>query len=228
MSAPPRPRQAAGEAGFSLVETVVALGVFSLVLSFLYASVWSGQRQLARVQQSGEGAVDLLGARRVIEQLVESATPTRPTRELAAPIFVGSAEAMRFDALLDTGTSPPGLYRVSLGVKRRAAPEQGYDLTLSRAPLGTDAESEAQARQAVLLTSADKPAFVYRVYAREGRRVVPVWVDDWTDQTRFPPAVGLKLGQDIVLIASPRLDLDPRCVAREGDAGLMASDCVLR
>jgi prepilin-type N-terminal cleavage/methylation domain-containing protein len=228
MTASARPRSRTGEAGFSLVETVVALGVFSLVLSFLYASVWSGQRQLARVQHSGEGAIDLLAARRVIEQLIESATVTRPLRENAVPIFVGSGQALRFDALLDSGVSPPGLYRISLSVTPPAASDPRYGLVLRRAPLGADAQDEAQARQAVLLTSADKPAFVYRTAVREGRRVVHIWADDWADQTRLPPAVGLRIGQELVLIASPRLDLDPRCVVLAGDPGLLSADCMLR
>jgi general secretion pathway protein J len=180
MSAIPR-RRRAGEAGFTLIEVLMATLLMTVILGALatVTSQWlpNWNRGMARVQRAERLA---MGLDRIVADLaVAEMMPVNG--DAKTPLFEGSELAVTF---LRTAVGPnarPGLEIIRLIEK---ADSQGLAMVRERAPFApmpTDAQIRF-ADQVVLIRSPLRVTFSYAGPSH-------VWQPDWRGQTDLPDMI---------------------------------------
>jgi general secretion pathway protein J len=179
-----RPRQAAGIAGFTLVEALVATALMGIVLSALatVTAQWlpNWNRGFARVQRSE--LLDVALERMVADlAAAEFITSNRETRR---PLFEGSELSVTFVRSALGPNTRPGLEIVRMA---ETADRQGPALVRTKAPFAPSAAALAEAHLAdpvVLLRSPYRTVFSYA--GQDG-----VWKSTWLEARQLPSAVRL-------------------------------------
>lgn len=180
MNAAPR-RGRAGEAGFTLIEVLMATLLMTVILGALatVTSQWlpNWNRGMARVQNSERLA---MGLDRIVADLaVAKMMPING--DAKTPLFEGTELAVTF---LRTAVGPnarPGLEIIRLVEKADA---QGLAMVRERAPF-TPRPSDAQIRftdQVVLIRSPLRVTFSYAGPDQ-------VWQPSWRDQKQLPEKI---------------------------------------
>jgi len=180
MSAIPR-RAPAGEAGFTLVEVLLATLLMTVILAALatVTAQWlpNWNRGMARVQRAERLA---MGLDRIVADL--SVAETIPVNgDAKTPLFEGSELAVTF---LRTAVGPnarPGLEIIRLIEK---ADSQGLAMVRERAPFAP-MPSDAQIRFADQVVLIRAPLRVTFSYAGPDQ----VWQPDWQGKTQLPDMV---------------------------------------
>ena len=180
MSAIPR-RAPAGEAGFTLVEVLLATLLMTVILAALatVTAQWlpNWNRGMARVQRAERLA---MGLDRIVADL--SVAETIPVNgDAKTPLFEGSELAVTF---LRTAVGPnarPGLEIIRLIEK---ADSQGLAMVRERAPF-TPMPSDAQIRFADQVVLIRAPLRVSFSYAGPDQ----VWQPDWRGKRQLPDMV---------------------------------------
>jgi general secretion pathway protein J len=180
MSAIPR-RAPAGEAGFTLIEVLLATLLMTVILAALatVTAQWlpNWNRGMARVQRAERLAI---GLDRIVADL-SVAEMIAMNGDAKVPLFEGSELAVTF---LRTAVGPntrPGLEIIRLVEK---ADSQGLAMVRERAPFAP-MPSDAQIRfadQVVLIRSPFRVTFSYAGPDQ-------VWQPDWRGQTQLPDLV---------------------------------------
>ncbi len=189
------------EAGFTLIEALVALALTGLVLSALatITAQWlpNWNRGVERIQQS-----ELIGiAMQRIAADLAAAEYVPPNREQRKPLFDGSALSVTFVRTALGPNVAVGLDVVRIG----ETADQGHLVTVrSRAPFGplpagiSPSEQIHMSDPVVLLRSPLRLFFSYA--GPDG-----IFRDSWHDQERLPAAIMLTVrdaGSERVLSAS--------------------------
>ncbi|MEH2561430.1 PulJ/GspJ family protein [Bradyrhizobium sp. AZCC 2289] len=180
MSAIPR-RAPAGEAGFTLVEVLLATLLMTVILAALatVTAQWlpNWNRGMARVQRAERLA---MGLDRIVADL--SVAETIPANgDAKTPLFEGSELAVTF---LRTAVGPnarPGLEIIRLIEK---ADSQGLAMVRERAPFAP-MPSDAQIRFADQVVLIRSPLRVSFSYAGPDQ----VWQPDWLGKRQLPDMV---------------------------------------
>ena len=175
------PRRAFGEAGFTLIEVLVATLLMTVILAALatVTAQWlpNWNRGLNRVQRAERLA---LGLDRIVADLsVAKMIPVNKDAKL--PLFEGSELAVTF---LRTAVGPnarPGLEIIRLVEK---ADSQGLAMVRERAPFAP-MPSDGQIRFADQVVLIRSPLRVTFSYAGPDQ----VWQPDWRDQRELPNMV---------------------------------------
>jgi general secretion pathway protein J len=175
------PRRASGEAGFTLIEVLVATLLMTVILAALatVTAQWlpNWNRGLDRVQRAERLA---LGLDRIVADLsVAKMIPVNKDAKL--PLFEGSELAVTF---LRTAVGPnarPGLEIIRLVEK---ADSQGLAMVRERAPFAP-MPSDGQIRFADQVVLIRSPLRVTFSYAGPDQ----VWQPDWRDQMQLPNMV---------------------------------------
>jgi general secretion pathway protein J len=180
MSANPR-RALAGEAGFTLVEVLVATLLMTVILAALatVTAQWlpNWNRGMARVQRAERLA---LGLDRIVADL--SVAEMMPMNgDAKVPLFEGSELAVTFVRTAVGPNMRPGLEIIRLVEK---ADSQGLALVRERAPF-VPMPRDAQIRfadQVVLIRSPFRVTFSYAGPDQ-------VWQPDWRGQMQLPEKI---------------------------------------
>jgi prepilin-type N-terminal cleavage/methylation domain-containing protein len=212
------------QAGFSLIELMIAVAIFALLTALLYAALWSGSRQLARLQQTRDGSGDLMVARRAFRSVIETMAimPASEIEADAGTLFVGDPLAMSLVASIDNRGFPEH-FRITLAIEQQEGPGRTTlsRLVLRRQRLGSDV---APIETADVLARPGRLSFSYMmIETGEGR-----WQPAWTAASIIPGRVAVLEDNQPLILASPKASLDPRCVQRRGDQALATDECRVR
>ena len=215
----------AGEAGFTLVELLVALIVIALTLAavvtglrLLGRSGERGARLIARQDMLSRG-VDVL--RRDIERLER--VVRRRDREFEF-IFEGDEKRLTFVVIEPPVPSEPGPYFVFYSIEQG---EQKTVLVRSRAPYDAAAGDIRRLRRQDDVTVLEGPyVFRFGYLQREAGRAR--WVARWRDHNRLPALIRLEIGVNGQAPELPPLIFRPHVDAEQGCIKDKMGLCTLR
>lgn len=207
-------RDAGSEAGFTLVELLVALALFSLLATLLFGNVRFGLHAWQKASVSTERfqrsmiSRDLL--RRMIGNLYPMLVPGDPTQPQID--FDGGKEAVNFLGYAPTVASG-GRFRFRVFIERR---RDQADLVMSSTPELADSDSPMTAKT-LLLSGIERVEFSYFGDSASGQH--SQWNDSWIKRSEIPSLVRIRVTtrSDEAqfwpdLIIAPRILADVGCV----------------
>lgn len=205
--APPRT-----DAGFSLIEFVVALALLSAMLALL-----PGALQLARRVAATEPRIErearVQGARDTLALLLSRALALSTSTGRAPPAFTGEPTSLSFIAPPPRAAAASGLQRYHLSLSAPDTPGRRAQLVVATESIGpalsSNGSSGAPLHSNILLE--DVTELSLRYLGRDGEGP-PGWRSDWRDPVRLPLLVEITLtlrdgraSRREVLVVAPRL-----------------------
>jgi general secretion pathway protein J len=203
----PQPQR---EAGFTLVELLVALIVAGLLTAMVFGGVKLGLRAWARSRDTAAEASDLWAVETVLRRTLGEAYPTFASTQLndTSVAFAGDGESLALVAPLPQalGAGIPARMRFFLVPDGASeALVMAWRLDLPGAESG-EAPPEAQVR---LLDHVGAIHFDY--FGPIALAGAPVWQAQWSGRNRLPDLVRLRIERDrSTLPAWPDLVVGPK------------------
>jgi general secretion pathway protein J len=211
----PHDRRRAGEAGFTLVEMIVALALFSLLSVLLFNNVGFG----VRAWRSGSARSDELQrsvvAQQLLRRLLGNSYPMIVADNAPQPRvdFDGTRDTVEFlsDAPIVSGDA--GRFRFKLFVNRT---RERTDLVMTAAPelAGTE---DASATRTVVVSDLDHVELAY--FGAPAPGTSAQWNDSWQKQSDMPSLLRLRVSFPANdprtwpdLLIAPRVRADVSCV----------------
>lgn len=201
-------RSSAAEAGFTLVELLVAITLVALITTVLFGGLRFGTRAAAavavRVDRSSEiaGVYDFMQGELADARLLPPSTdPSQPTTS-----FDGQPDAVSFVAIPPAYLALGGYHRLHVTTEG-SGPNRRMIVEWQQVPRGTWPPDAATLQPSVLVDKVASVAFGYFGVAEPNRP--PEWQDHWTDRTDLPQMIRLKITladgwQSPDLIVAPR------------------------
>lgn len=182
-----------GEAGYTLVEVLIALSLVALLSVGLASGVGTGTRVWERVDQRSQ----LLGEAVVLDDIIRShlqkAVPVLvdSTLHRSSVFFDGTATQVRFLTTASAGVASRGIFGEEFEIRETAS---GRMLQVRRAgePLRQLAQPPATWEVASIPLSNDGLRFEYYGQTENDNQVR--WHEDWRERNRLPQLIRLSLG----------------------------------
>jgi general secretion pathway protein J len=179
------------QAGFTLVEVLVALSVATLLVALVYGAVRVGQRSaMALTDKSEQTEVMQLGWQ-YLHTAVGRARPFGDPEDTDNRIgFEGGGSRLVLHADVPTYVGISGLMRIALETR---AGERGQQLVLTRRGVvaGEATDAPLPSEQAVLVESLDRLQLSY--FGAKTRGDVPTWHGSWTGARRLPNLIRISV-----------------------------------
>lgn len=175
------------DAGFSLVEVLVALVLVSVMAVSM--SVMTGQfRQLIyNTDRSGEKTALQAAVRYIAKQLEQAeAIPVNLQHEGPSLYISGEPEKIRFVTVMRLGVESEGFRNLEFGLNNRG--ELVQVISLRRKAGETNSSSSVQS---VILEGAHVLEFGY--FGEPFDATAPAWNNDWSVANRLPQAISVKV-----------------------------------
>jgi len=192
--------------GFTLVEVLVAMTLFSLILTGLFGSLYASGRSWA----SAESRMVLNDQRRLVttfvRQRIEQAVPLRVTSgNESRMLFRGSTDELDFVAPLPAHSGGAGLHYLKLRVRTVADGRRA--LMLDYVPVAnTNFEQDLDDPRADSVELATELRSVeVSYYGSQERDAPPRWHDTWQTADALPEFVRLRFDADAEQSSWPEL-----------------------
>jgi len=205
----------AGEAGFTLVELLVGLALFSLLATLLFDNVRFGVKAWQLGSAHAEQFEHDLVAQDLLRRLIGNVYPMLVQDGVNQRLdFEGDKEAVSFLGQAPVVASGGGRFRYKLQVERQ---HDRTDLVMSAAPELASLQGTAMARRTVLLSDIDGAEFSYFGDGEAGQTLQ--WQDSWRQRVAMPRLMRLRVAfrsKDARawpdLLIAPRITADVGCV----------------
>jgi general secretion pathway protein J len=181
-------------AGFTLIELVVAMTILGAMMLLLYSGLSFGLRSWDVGDAVGRGAADRRIGEHFVRRELGELFPMRwkdATRLRFA--FEGTPQSLRFVSSRPAGIAMGGLSLVGLEVAGDAR-AGNRNLVMRRAMPDDNAESFApldQAEPAVMIAGVEAVEFAY--FGAENDFTDPKWNDDWPYAARVPLMIRIRI-----------------------------------
>jgi len=201
------------EAGMTLIELVIALGLLALIVGTLMASLGISARGSALIEARAEQGEAIRVAQQTLRRYLSQARPVRTLigqREQA--VFAGEADALGFVAVMPPWPGGGGLYRVRLAVEDT---RDGPALVLTRQVTVGEAPSFAfppEAERATVIAGFSQLRWTY--FGLDENRRQGTWRASWVGERDLPRLVRLEM-----VFADPSIVWPPMIVALPIDQG---------
>lgn len=188
-------RNATRQAGFTLIEMVVAMTILGTMLMLLYSGLSFALRSWDASDVNGRLTMDRRIGENFLRREVAELFPMRWKDPVTLKIaFEGDAKHMRFVSARPAGIGSGGLALVSLDVVEDARDRREHHLVMRRA-MPDDEQKDfgplEKAEAAILIGNVDTVAFSY--FGAENDFAEPRWVDEWRFTSRVPQMVRLRV-----------------------------------
>jgi general secretion pathway protein J len=207
---------AGDEAGFTLVELLVGLALFSLLVTLLFDNVRFGLRAWQSAGANAELFERSMISQDLLRRTIGNLYPMMVTNGALQPQidFEGTREAISFLGNAPIASNGGGRFRFSVFVERR---EAQADLVVSSTPELANPNDQSMTRRTLLLSGIDRAEFSYLGETEVERKLQ--WNDSWAKRSDIPRLVRLRLGfrsGDVRswpdLLIAPRILADVSCV----------------
>lgn len=195
------------EAGFTLLELLVALTVLAVLMVLMFGGLRFG----ARVWETGDaglrGIAEMQTAATLIRRTISQAVPTgsigTAAEGAAVPAFRGTAAALRLIGPAPSQLLPGGLYETILGLEDGIGSEAngGRRLSVRWRPLPRGAvpgvmagDQDWRTKQVVLLDGIADLRLRYFGQSEDGDDAAPRWHDRWETMLALPDLVSIRIG----------------------------------
>ena len=198
------------EAGFTLIEVVIALAIFGLVMAALAGGLGFSLKASRAGERRTDDTLAIARLDGLLRHDLERALRLHTASGIRAPLdFAGSTTSLEFTVAAPSYPTAAGLYQVRFAVLASAEGE-----TLSyrrRADAGTPAPADADERPRALIgPAAAQISFAYF----DGK----AWRDSWRDARSLPRLVRLRIADGRQggplwpdIIVGPAAEADPEC-----------------
>jgi general secretion pathway protein J len=203
-------------AGFTLVELLIALLLFSLLSLALFGSIRAGAAAWSRATSHADESDHGLHAQDLLRYLIENAYPLflSDNAKSGHVDFAGSESSLSFLSIAPMALGNGGRSRINLAVERHG---DRVDLLLESTPELAIVNNEVEKARKPLVTGASALAFSYFGKTPADRSLV--WHNDWANRAELPRLVRIEAhfqandGRDWRdLIVAPRIVADVGCV----------------
>jgi general secretion pathway protein J len=205
-----------GQSGFTLVELLVALALFSLLVTVLFNNVHFGLQAWKQGGARAEDVQHMMASQELLRRMIGDIYPMYIIDAAAGPRidFEGTKDALSFLASAPTSANTGGRYRFKLSVERRSGED---DLILSAMPELAFSQNSAMGTRTLLLRDVDHAEFSY--FGTPAGERNPQWTDVWSKRSEMPVLVRVRVAfrsGDMRswpdLVATPRVTADVSCV----------------
>jgi general secretion pathway protein J len=182
------------QAGFTLIEIVVAMVILGAMLLLLYSALNFSVRSWDAGDASGRRIADRRVGENFLRREISELFPFRWKESAAAPVlrfaFEGERDHLRFVSSRPAGITQGGLSLVGVELQAEAPPSRRKDLVMRRAMPDDDLKSFAPldaAQPTVLIQGVDAVSFEY--FGAENDFTQPQWTDSWRFPARIPEMI---------------------------------------
>lgn len=217
-------KQGHKQAGFSLIEVMIALGIFSLVLGLLYSGFWTSSRLLLRSNDQQLELGEQLLLQRLFTQWVSNITISTQANASSKRPFFGGPQKMRFFSTNVDHKGATALYEFGLSIEEDQ--ENGFGtsrLAISQKlvpPSFVRSNTPPETRTSTISVGSRISRFSY-----QNQEFQSEWIDTWPYEDRLPAAIRIEMTDKTMIIASPAIKLDAECVSQRGLEGLAGRFC---
>ena len=197
------------QAGFTLIELVIAVTLLAMVSVMLFGGLRFGARAWETGARTIERNIAIEGVQDLLRRTLNEAVPADPSGPFLEPMLAGEADGLRFVAPVPQHSASGGLARYALGRNGKGS------LVLTWAPYRPDSRAEAPSSEpALLLERTEELVLSYFGAAEAGAR--PDWHDSWTSAEAMPLLIRIAValpekGQRWPeLVIAPRLARPPQ------------------
>lgn len=185
-------RNRSGEAGFTLLELLVAATLLALLMAILFGGLRTGTRVWEAGEKRGADIARLQAAHGFLRRQISELYPLQRTAragDAATVAFDGDKTSVTFTGLLPAHFDIGGFQSIRVGAFED---DDGLHLAVEWVPFDpeggppTDIPDEQRTR---LLENIDSLSLSY--FGAEDPDDAPVWVDTWTEQASAPLLVRL-------------------------------------
>jgi general secretion pathway protein J len=211
---------AGSEAGFTLVELLVALALFSLLATLLFDNVRFGLHAWQHGSAHADNFEHTMVSQDLLRRLIGNVYPMFVADGGAQPRidFDGTKEAVRFLGNAPTVISGGGRFRFKVFVEQQ---QSRKDLIMSATPELADPQDFSMSTRTLLLSDIDRAEISY--FGDAGSERTAQWVDSWTQHSDMPRLVRIRIvfrPEDTrlwpELLIAPRIAADVGCVYDSG------------
>jgi general secretion pathway protein J len=204
------------EAGFTLVELLVALALFSLLCSLLFGNVQFGMKAWQYGAVHAEQVDHTMVVQNLLRRILEEAYPLFIANDPTHPHvdFDGSEKSLGFLSSAPNAAGSGGRYRFVVAVDQHDA---RTDLVMTSRPELADALDRSLITRTALVADVEHVEFSYFGVAPPDRTAQ--WHNIWLQQSAMPQLVRIRarfhrgdsrLWPDLVV--APRISADVGCV----------------
>ncbi len=191
-------RRSRNQAGFTLLELLVALTLLGLVMAAIFGELRFATRAWdaadAKLERNGE----LLSVHAFVRQRLQQVHVPQPNRERdnddSPVVFAGNSRSMEFLATMPANIADGGFYEISLSSE---IGRDGNNLFISWRPFdegGTASVADGPDNSRVLLRGVREVRFAY--FGQTGETLAPQWWDIWPSRNAAPTLIRMRVSFD--------------------------------
>jgi general secretion pathway protein J len=202
------------QAGFTLVELLVALALFSLLVTLLFDNVRAGLLAWHRGSAYAEDLGRSVHVQDALSRLIGNIYPMAVTdgAGITRLQFEGTKESISFLGSAPVVASAGGKFRYTVAVEHQ---QNRTDLILRAAPELADPRDASVSTKSVLLSDVAGAEFAY--FGEESTERRHQWQDVWKLRADLPRLIRVKVGLSVNDVRSwPDLLIAPRILADVG------------
>lgn len=187
-------RRICRDAGFTLVELLVAITLFALMTTVLVGGFRFGARVWESSDAGAGSVLDNNSAYTFTRRMLASALPlidSEPIAEEAYVAFAGSPTTVSFVAPAPAQAFPGGLYQISLSL---VPAERGVSLVMQVRPFQPRLASAAtlQSERSVVLVQG-AGAGEFRYFGADAANPRRSWQSDWQQRNVLPALIAVRM-----------------------------------
>jgi general secretion pathway protein J len=186
------------QAGFTLIELVVAMALLATMMLLLYGGLNFALRGWDAGDANGRRTADRRIGENFLRREISELFPMRwKEPNVVKFAFEGEKDRLRFVSSRPAGISQGGLSLVGLAVEQESGASRRRNLVMHRAMPDDEAKSFAPldaAEGTVLIAGVDSIAFEY--FGSENDFNPPQWGDTWKWSYRVPEIIRLRIRTD--------------------------------